>query len=167
MREAETKGRPKKVSKADKIIKRELACVLTGGTLVEGSMLQDDMATFCVAIKEEIIEGIPSFGVAFVDTATGQFFLSEFVDDVDLTKFETFVAQIRPQELLLEKSCLSTKALRILKNNTNPTTIWNHLKPGKEFWTADISRRELDCSGYFVGDGATEGTLNLHDIVAL
>jgi DNA mismatch repair protein MSH6 len=159
MREAEDKQGSKKGGKAakvDKIIKRELACVLTRGTLVEGSMLQDDMATFCVAIKEGVVDDLPSFGVAFVDTATGQFFLSEFVDDVDLTKFETFVAQTRPQELLLEKGAISTKAFRILKNNTNPTTIWNHLKPEKEFWTADTTRRELDCSGYFVAEGSSE-----------
>lgn len=158
MREAEGNSNGKKAaSKADKIIRRELACVLTGGTLVEGSMLQDDMATFCVAIKEEMVDDLPNFGVAFVDTATGQFFLSYFVDDVDLTKFETLIAQIRPQELLLEKSRLSTKALRILKNNTNPTTIWNHLKPGSEFWAADITRRELDCNNYFASeDGGDE-----------
>lgn len=152
MREAEgNKGGKGKAGKDDKIIKRELACVLTGGTLVEGSMLQDDMATFCLAIKEDINDNLlPTFGIAFVDTATGQFFISDFVDDLDLTKFETLIAQIRPQELLLEKSNISTKAMRILKNNTNPTTIWNHLKPAKEFWTADLTRRELDCSGYFV-----------------
>jgi DNA mismatch repair protein MSH6 len=152
MREADDGGKKGKLSKADKIIRRELACVLTGGTLVEGSMLQDDMATFCVAIKESVVDDLPAFGIAFVDTATGQFFLSYFVDDVDLTKFETIVAQTRPQELLLEKSCISTKALRILKNNTGPTTIWNHFKPGKEFWAADVTRRELDCSGYFTTD---------------
>jgi DNA mismatch repair protein MSH6 len=154
MREAEgNKGGKAKPGKEDKIIRRELACVLTGGTLVEGSMLQDDMATFCLAIKEDINDDLlPTFGIAFVDTATGQFFISDFVDDLDLTKFETLIAQIRPQELLLEKSNISTKAMRILKNNTNPTTIWNHLKPAKEFWTADLTRRELDCSGYFVSE---------------
>ncbi|PYH93555.1 DNA mismatch repair protein Msh6 [Aspergillus ellipticus CBS 707.79] len=142
----------KKGGKEDKVIRRELACVLTAGTLVEGSMLQDDMSTFCVAIKEALIEDRPAFGIAFVDTATGQFFLSEFVDDVDMTKFETFVAQIRPQELLLEKSAVSQKTLRILKNNTGPTTIWNHLKPRKEFWEADITVKELDASDYFVNE---------------
>ncbi|KAL5050746.1 hypothetical protein BDW71DRAFT_173055 [Aspergillus fruticulosus] len=136
--------------KEEKIIRRELACVLTAGTLVEGAMLQDDMSTFCVAIKEAIIEDQPAFGISFVDTATGQFFLTEFVDDVDMTKFETFVAQTRPQELLLEKSTVSQKALRILKNNTGPTTIWNYLKPGKEFWEADITVKELDVSEYFI-----------------
>lgn len=141
-----------KSAKEDKIIKRELSCVLTSGTLVDGSMLQDDMSTYCVAIKEAIIDNYPAFGIAFVDTATGQFYLTEFVDDADLTKFETFVAQTRPQELLLEKSTVSQKAMRILKNNTGPTTLWNHLKPGKEFWEADITLKELDASEYFVSN---------------
>lgn len=146
----EMRERDAKKGKEDKIIKRELACVLTAGTLVEGSMLQDDMATYCVAIKEAVVDDLPAFGLAFVDTATGQFHVSEFVDDVDMTKFETFVAQTRPQEILLEKSCVSTKALRILKNNTGPTTLWNYLKPGKEFWEGDITLKELEASDYFV-----------------
>ncbi|RMJ27564.1 hypothetical protein PHISP_01552 [Aspergillus sp. HF37] len=136
--------------KEDKVIKRELSCVLTAGTLVEGAMLQDDMSTYCVAVKEAIIEEQPAFGLAFVDTATGQFFLSEFVDDADMTKFETFVAQTRPQELLLEKSVVSPRAVRILKNNTGPTTIWNYLKPMKEFWEAEITVKELDAGQFFV-----------------
>lgn len=138
--------------KEDKVIKRELSSVLTAGTLVEGSMLQDDMSVYCVAIKEAIIDDLPVFGLAFVDTATGQFFLSEFIDDADMTKFETFVAQTRPQELLLEKSTISQKAVRILKNNTGPTTIWNYLKPTKEFWEADVTVKELDASEYFVSE---------------
>lgn len=145
MREREEKSG----KKADKVITRKLACVLTAGTLVDGSMLQDDMSAFCVAIKESQVDGLPSFGLAFVDTATGRFFLSGFVDDVDLTKFETFVAQIGPREMLLEKSHLSTKALRILKNNTRPTTIWTYLKSREEFWDADTTIRELGAAKYF------------------
>ncbi|KAI2627936.1 DNA mismatch repair protein Msh6 [Hypomontagnella submonticulosa] len=146
-----------KAKKQDKIIRRELACILTGGTLVDGSMLQDDMATYCVAIKESVIDDHPAFGIAFVDAATGQFFISEFEDDLDLTRFETFVAQTSPRELLLEKSHISTKALRILKNNTSPTTIWNYFKSGSEFWEADLTRRELDHNEYFAEvEGAEE-----------
>lgn len=152
MRERDGK-KPGAAKKEEKIIRRELACVLTGGTLVDAGMLQDDMSTYCVSIKEAIQDGQPAFGIAFVDTATGQFHLTEFVDDVEMTKFETFIAQTRPQELLLEKGCISVEALRILKNNTGPTTIWNYLKSGKEFWSADITCRELDASSYFVSDG--------------
>ena len=151
MRERDGKPGEKSV-KVDKIIKRELACVLTAGTLVDLGMLQDDMSTYCVSIKESFVDDLPAFGITFTDTATGQFFLTEFVDDIDMTKFETFVAQTRPQELLLEKGMVSVKVLRILKNNTGPTTIWNYLKPGKEFWTADITRRDIDASGYFVSE---------------
>jgi len=153
----EMRERDDKAKKGDKIIRRELACILTGGTLVDGSMLQDDMATYCAAIKESTVDGKPTFGIAFVDAATGQFYLSEFQDDVDLTRFETFVAQTSPRELLLEKSHLSTKALRILKNNTTPTTIWNYLKSTTEFWDAERTRRELDCSEYFVSEGKKDG----------
>ena len=149
MRERDAQ-KPSKKQKEDKVIRRELSSVLTGGTLVEGSMLTDDMSTYCVAIKEVDRDNLPAFGIAFVDTATAQFHLTQFIDDMDMTKFETFVAQTRPGELLLEKSCISARALRILKNNTGPTTIWNYLKPGKEFWPADITCREIDASGYFV-----------------
>ncbi|KAH8655236.1 muts domain V [Xylariales sp. PMI_506] len=147
-----------KSKKQDKIIRRELACILTGGTIVDGAMLQDDNATYCVAIKESTVDDHPAFGIAFVDAATGQFFISEFEDDVELTKFETFVAQTNPRELLLEKGRISTKALRILKNNTSPTTIWNYFKSGTEFWDADMTCRELSCNDYFVSgeEGATE-----------
>lgn len=151
MRERDVKKGGKMI-KEEKVIKRELSCVLTSGTLVDGAMLQDDMSVYCVAIKEVILDGNPAFGIAFVDTATGQFFLTEFVDDADFTKFETFVAQTRPQELLLEKGAVSQRVLRILRNNTSPTTTWNYLKPEKEFWEADITVRELDASDYFVAE---------------
>lgn len=144
MRERDLKGK-----KEEKVIRRELSTVLTSGTLVDGGMLQDDMATYCAAIKETEEDGKPCFGIAFVDTATAQFHLTQFVDDADMTRFETFVAQTRPGELLLEKSCISAKALRILKNNTPPTTIWNYLKPDKEFLSADKTRMTIEAEGYF------------------
>lgn len=151
------RGAPVVKSKQDKIIRRELACVLTRGTLVDGSMLQDDMATFCAAIKQGVVDDKPVFGIAFVDAATGQFSFSEFEDDTELTKFETFVAQTGPQELLLEKSQISTKALRILKNNTSPMTIWNYRKPETEFWDAETTRRELESGEYFVNEDGSKG----------
>lgn len=104
MRERDEKsGKGGKPQKEEKVIRRELASVLTAGTLVDGGMLQDDMSTYCAAIKEREVEGGAAFGIAFVDTATAHFQLCDFVDDADLTKFETFVAQTRPGELLLEK----------------------------------------------------------------
>ncbi|KAF2110445.1 muts domain V-domain-containing protein [Lophiotrema nucula] len=147
----------KGAKKEDKVIRRELAAVLTSGTLVDTGMLQNDMSTYCMAIKEIDRDNLPAFGVAFVDTATAQFQLCEFTDDIDMTKFETLIAQMRPGELLLEKSCISAKAMRILKNNTGPTTIWNALKPTKEFWPADITIREIEACGYY--ESSTEDNI--------
>jgi DNA mismatch repair protein MSH6 len=156
MRERDDK-KPAAKKKEDKVIRRELAAVLTSGTLVDTGMLQDDMSTYCMAIKEIDRDNLPAFGIAFVDTATAQFQLCEFTDDIDMTKFETLIAQMRPGELLLEKSCLSAKAMRILKNNTGPTTLWNALKPIKEFWPADITIREVEASRYY--ESATEDNI--------
>jgi DNA mismatch repair protein MSH6 len=156
-KEMRERGGKKSTSKADKVIRRELAAVLTAGTLVDTGMLQNDMSTYCMAIKEIDRDNLPAFGVAFVDSATAQFQLCEIADDIDMTKFETLIAQMRPGELLLEKSCLSAKALRILKNNTAPSTIWNWLKPSKEFWPADIAIREIEANTYFVS--ATEDNI--------
>jgi DNA mismatch repair protein MSH6 len=147
MRERDDKKATTK--KVDKVIRRELAAVLTAGTLVDTGMLQSDMSTYCMAIKEIDRDNLPAFGVAFVDSATAQFQLCEFTDDIDMTKFETLIAQMRPGELLIEKSCISAKALRILKNNTAPSTLWNYLKPSKEFWPADITIREIEANNYF------------------
>ncbi|KAL5392624.1 hypothetical protein PMIN06_006917 [Paraphaeosphaeria minitans] len=154
MRERGDKKPTKAPKKEDKIIRRELAGVLTLGTLTETGMLTNDMSTYCMAIKETDRDNVPTFGIAIVDTATAQFQLCEFTDDIDMTKFETLVAQMRPQELIIEKSCISAKALRILKNNTTPSTLWNYSKTGKEFWSADDTIREIEASQYFVS--ATE-----------
>lgn len=40
-----------KQSNGKEIVRRELKSVLTGGTIVDGSMLTDDMSNHCVAIK--------------------------------------------------------------------------------------------------------------------
>lgn len=152
----EMRERDNKSAKVDKIIKRELACVLTGGTLVDEGMLQDENSTYILALKEEVIDGVTNFGACFADTATAQFAVCQFEDDDDCSKLDTLVAQIRPRELVLEKGCLSTKALRILKTNTALTTLWNKVKSGKEFWDAETTVRELRGRDYFGDDGDEE-----------
>jgi len=73
MRERDGK-KPGKPQKEEKIIRRELAAVLTAGTLVDGGMLQDDMSTFCVAIKEieEKFRAKTGINVRVVAQGTGQ-----------------------------------------------------------------------------------------------
>jgi DNA mismatch repair protein MSH6 len=138
-------------SKKEDIIRRELTCVLTGGTLVDENMLHDEMATYCIAVKESCPseDSDPEFGVSFVDAATGEMGICQFQDDRDRTKFETLLAQLRPKEVLLEKGRLTKLSTRMLKNSLPSGALWNWLTPDKEFWDEDRTESELLIANYF------------------
>ncbi|KAF9340478.1 DNA mismatch repair protein msh6 [Linnemannia elongata] len=142
---------------APKVIRRELHSILTAGTLTDSGLLTNDMATYCMAIKEinrPGAEHLPTqFGIAFVDTSTAEFNLASFYDDMDRTKFETLITQIKPKEVVVEKGGLSVRSTRILKNSLGANTIWNHLQPEAQFWNALDTADELRIKEYF---GANE-----------
>ncbi|KAG9048858.1 DNA mismatch repair protein msh6 [Tulasnella sp. UAMH 9824] len=121
------KGKPKAAAApAEKIVRRELTKVLTGGTLVDANMLQDDQAGHCVAIRE--VEDEDNFGLCVLDAATGEFNLCSFVDDVCRTKLETMMRQLRPKELVHTKGNLSVATIRLLKNILPASCLWTVLR---------------------------------------
>ncbi|KAJ3324736.1 DNA mismatch repair protein msh6 [Boothiomyces sp. JEL0866] len=147
--------------KEDKIIRRELTSVLTLGTIVDGGLLTTDMSTFCMAIKEEQPNPSlpPSFGISFVDTATSEFNVSYFQDDLNRTQFETLITQIKPKELVLEKGGISKESMKILRNNLdNP--LYNFLTKQSEFWNAEITTDELNRGIYFNGENDMDVDMN-------
>ena len=77
---------------------------MTAGTLTNLDMISNDMATYCLSIKEEDKEdGTKTFGVAFVDTATSELNFIELDDDAECTKLDTLITQINPKEIICEK----------------------------------------------------------------
>ncbi|KAG5370173.1 DNA mismatch repair protein [Yarrowia sp. C11] len=142
------------LKKEDKVIKRELSLVLTSGTLTDEKMLTTDLATYCMAVKQEGSR----IAVAFVDTASGAFHTSSFEDDADFSKFETLVAQIRPGEVLLEKGVVDKAVIKILKRNTTINTLWNHLIPKAEFWDATTAMEQLTRGKYFEAEDLDDMT---------
>ncbi|CAG8589017.1 12391_t:CDS:10, partial [Gigaspora rosea] len=136
--------------KEDRIIRRELTSVFTAGTIVEGGLLTNEMSTYCMSIKESCPteNAPPAFGICFVDTATAEFHLASFLDDVDRTQFETLIMQTKPKEIIYEKGMLSQLSKRILKDCTN-RPIWTALKPESEFWDANTTRSQIRMSRYF------------------
>lgn len=130
------------------IVQRELQYVLTSGTLTDSGMLVSDLSTFCLAIKEEpgnyydlengVLESSQLenklFGVAFIDTATGEIELLEFEDDSECTKLDTLMSQVKPKEVIMEKNNLCNLAHKIVKFNSSPEAIFNYLKPQEEFY---------------------------------
>ncbi|KAF9427910.1 DNA mismatch repair protein msh6 [Podila epigama] len=138
---------------APKVIRRELHSILTAGTLTDSGLLTNEMATYCMAIKEVTRAGaehLPAqFGIAFVDTSTAEFNVATFYDDMDRTKFETLITQIKPKEVVVEKGGLSVRSTRILKNALGTNAIWNHLQPETQFWDAMTTKDEIRIREYF------------------
>jgi DNA mismatch repair protein MSH6 len=83
---------------------RELNKVYTNGTLVDDELLIDDQAGHCLSIREDEEGGeYGSFGICVLDSATSEFNLSAFDDDVCRTKLETLLRQLRPKEIVFTK----------------------------------------------------------------
>ena len=147
------------------IVKRELQCILTSGTLTDGDMLHSDLATFCLAIREEpgnyynqpqldsstMIQKLNTriFGAAFIDTATGELQMLEFEDDSECTKLDTLMSQVRPMEVVVERNNLCALANKIVKFNSAPNAIFNEVKAGEEFYDCDKTYSEIISSEYF------------------
>lgn len=147
------------------IVKRELQCILTSGTLTDGDMLHSDLATFCLAIREEpgnyynqteldtstMAKKLNTkiFGAAFIDTATGELQMLEFEDDSECTKLDTLMSQVRPMEVVMERNNLSSLANKIVKFNSAPNAFLMTSKPGEEFYDFDKTYSEIMSSGYF------------------
>ena len=59
-------------------------------------------------MEEEIEEGKDkkhAFGICVLDSATSEFNLSAFDDDVCRTRVETLLRQLRPKEIIFTKAC--------------------------------------------------------------
>jgi DNA mismatch repair protein MSH6 len=99
----------------EKIVRRELNKVYTNGTLVDEDLLTDEQAGHCISLREstEGRDGLSSFGVCVLDSATSQFSLSAFEDDVCTTKLETMMRQLRPKEVIFTKVCLCLSIIQL------------------------------------------------------
>ncbi|KAI0367675.1 DNA mismatch repair protein Msh6 [Pilatotrama ljubarskyi] len=122
----------------DKIVRRELNKVYTNGTLVDEELLTDEQAGHCVSIREEEgpendKEGKQTFGVCVLDSATSEFNLSAFEDDVCRTKLETMMRQLRPKEIIFTKGNLSVSTTRLLKSILPGNCLWTSLRESEGF----------------------------------
>ncbi|KAG1753520.1 uncharacterized protein EDB91DRAFT_1098327 [Suillus paluster] len=119
----------------EKIVRRELNKVYTNGTLVDEDLLTDEQAGHCISLREsaEGKDGLSSFGVCVLDSATSQFSLSSFEDDVCTTKLETMMRQLRPKEVVFTKGNLSVQTTRLLKSILPGSCLWTSLRDVEGF----------------------------------
>lgn len=138
-------------TKEEKIIKRELTGVLTGGTLSDLDMLSGDAAVYCMAVWQEPGDELhPQFGVAAVDVALGHLQVCQIDDDRDCTRLDTVVLQLRPKEVIVAKNNLTSLATKILRNlGRGLNQLWSAVNPITEFWDNDKARDFLSDSQWF------------------
>ncbi|KAF9233196.1 muts domain V-domain-containing protein [Melanogaster broomeanus] len=144
MRMAKSKGKPTEDKGKDKIVRRELNKVYTNGTLVDEELLTDEQSGHCISIREAVsVQKGSSFGICVLDSATSQFSLSAFDDDVCLTKLETMIRQLRPKEVMFTKGNFSVPTTRLLKAILPSACLWTSLRDVEGF-TYDQTIVELN-----------------------
>ncbi|KAL0135653.1 muts domain III-domain-containing protein [Mucor lusitanicus] len=137
--------------------------ILTPGatTLTDTALLTNELLdTYIVmSIKEQCSDNSmpPTFAICFVDTATAEFNLVHFQDDVHRTKFETLITQIRPRELVVEHLALTNTTISLLESILKEPK-WATLADDAEFWDARMTEDEISHHEYFgpKGDLANE-----------
>jgi DNA mismatch repair protein MutS len=80
------------------IVKREIARIITPGTVIDSSMLPSAAATYLMALCPDA-KG-QAWGMALLDITTGEFFVSLIDHDPDLQNILSEIARYRPAECI-------------------------------------------------------------------
>ncbi|KAL1783825.1 DNA mismatch repair protein Msh6 [Sigmodon hispidus] len=144
------------VSKFDRVVRREICRIVTKGTQMYGALEGDpseNHSRYLLSLKEKEEDSSGHtrvYGVCFVDTSFGKFFMGQFLDDRHCSRFRTLVAHYPPVQILFEKGNLSVETRTVLKGSLS-SCLQEGLTPGSQFWDATKTLRTLLEEGYFTG----------------
>ncbi|PNF27299.1 DNA mismatch repair protein Msh6 [Cryptotermes secundus] len=145
-----------KVTKFDKVVKREICQITAKGTRVF-SVIDGDASSaensYLFAVTEKSAGDSVSYGICFIDTSIGVFHLGQFVDDRHCSRLRTLVAHHPPVQVLYEKRALSEKTLQLL-NSSLASVLKESLAPETEFWSAHKTLTTLAEGGYFSSESS-------------
>ncbi|RZF36981.1 hypothetical protein LSTR_LSTR004669 [Laodelphax striatellus] len=141
-----------KVTKFDKVVKREICQITTKGTrvfsVIDGETKEPE-SHFLLAISEKKFDnGGSAFGVCFVDTSIGEFNLGQFTDDKQCSRLRTLVAHYPPSQIIYERGRIS-KGTQHLLNVTLSSVLKDGLLPDSEFWSSGKTLVHLADNNYF------------------
>ena len=86
-------------SKAKGIVKRDVIKVITPGTQVEGSFIEDKKNNYIMSIYKEGM----FFGIAVCDISTGDFYSTEIKEDNNFSKLLDEISRFNPSEIIINK----------------------------------------------------------------
>jgi DNA mismatch repair protein MutS len=109
------------------IVKRQIIRVITPGTILDGSLLEEKINNYLIAINAVIPEGTKSavkLGLAVVDLSTGEFLVTEINDSPDFLKLATELERIAPRECLIPESIAQHSQIAAVCKRQSGMTIY-------------------------------------------
>lgn len=85
--------------KGVKIVERGVVRVITPGTLMDSSMLDETNNNYIASIYKEK----DALGVSVVDISTGKFIVAEIINDNIMARLNDFLVSIKPREIILNE----------------------------------------------------------------
>ncbi|XP_021247442.1 DNA mismatch repair protein Msh6 isoform X1 [Numida meleagris] len=152
----------------DKVVRREICRILTKGTQTYSIIDCDPSENhnkylLCVKEKEDS-SGQRVYGVCFVDTSVGKFYVGQFSDDRHCSRFRTLVAHYTPVQVLFEKGNLTADTQKILKGSL-VSCIQEGLISGSQFWNASKTLKVLLEEEYFKENHNSENGCVLPSVI--
>uniref|UniRef100_A0A0P4VS63 DNA mismatch repair protein n=1 Tax=Scylla olivacea TaxID=85551 RepID=A0A0P4VS63_SCYOL len=159
-------------TKFDRVVKREICQMTSRATRVYGSVDGEESeasTSHLLALAERPAKNgndLSEYGVAFVDTSVGTFYLGQFVDDCHTSRLRTLLAHYPVAQILTERGRVSAKT-KLIVNALVPQNLREVLVPEKEFWTATKTLSFLLEGPYFKreGEAATQWPKALKDMM--
>lgn len=106
-------------SLAKGIVKRDVVKIITPGTIIDSSMLDDKSNNFLVSIYFDDF----GIGITYVDNSTGEMYTTEYLNDEE-NCYRFIIDELgktNPSEIICNrKFTLNKKYLKIIKNRLNP-----------------------------------------------
>ncbi|XP_062851903.1 DNA mismatch repair protein Msh6 [Trichomycterus rosablanca] len=142
-------------TKFDRVVRREVCRVITKGTqtysVLDGAP-SEVQSRYLLSVKEKNQEDISGnghiYGVCFIDTSVGRFYLGQFQDDRHCSRLRTLVAHYVPAQLLFERGNLSAETQKIFKAALS-SAMCESLNAGSQFWDAQKTLKTLADDDYF------------------
>ncbi|KAL5292296.1 MSH6 family protein [Megaselia abdita] len=136
-----------KTTKFDKVVKREICQISNKGTQIfdgQRQMLEDHEPNYMMTLVESVNDDDPStssYGVSFIDTSIGDFYIGQFRDDKSSSRILTLLSHYSPVLVLYEKASISERSQQIFKS-----ALCNVIKeniPGNQFWDGSKALKYL------------------------
>ncbi|KHN80366.1 DNA mismatch repair protein Msh6 [Toxocara canis] len=143
----------------EKVVRREICRVTSAGTRTYGVLdtcdgdcaldAVESSARHLLSFAEKVLpNGLSTYGVCFIDTSVGRFYVGQFVDDANRSSMRTLFAHYEPSQILYERGRISAASQSLL-NSVASAVIKEALVPKKEFPDAESAVKMLTSKLYF------------------